>query len=65
MPGQKWIDLVVWVPSLGHMVIHRIARDEDAIEALEADMLAFAKLVSEQEAKLRAALKTHRLQEAV
>jgi exodeoxyribonuclease (lambda-induced) len=38
------------------MVIHSINRDEDAIEELETDILAFAGLVSQYEAKLRAAL---------
>ena len=59
LTGRQWIDLVVWVPSLEHMVIKRITRDEDAIEALEADMLAFSRLVTQYEAKLRAALATN------
>ena len=37
-----------------HMTIHRITRDEAAIEALEADLLAFAAMVDEAERKLRA-----------
>lgn len=56
LTGRQWIDLVLWVPSLEHMVIKRITRDENAIEALEADLLAFAELVRKYEAKLRAAL---------
>lgn len=54
--GRQWVDLVLWVPDLDHIVIHRIERDEAAIEALEADLLAFAKLVEGYESKLRAAL---------
>ena len=54
--GRQWVDLVLWCPDLQHMVIKRIARDEDAIEELESDILAFADLVSQYEAKLRAAL---------
>lgn len=54
--ARKWVDLVLWCPDLGHMVIHRITRDEDAIEALEADLMAFANLVKDYENKLRAAL---------
>ncbi|QNN58247.1 YqaJ viral recombinase family protein [Diaphorobacter ruginosibacter] len=54
--GRQWVDLVLWCPDLGHMVIHRITRDEDAIEALEADLMAFAELVKDYENKLRAAL---------
>lgn len=58
LTGRQWIDLVVWVPSLGHMTIKRIERDEDAIEAMEADLMAFAKLVTQYETTLRAALQT-------
>jgi exodeoxyribonuclease (lambda-induced) len=54
--GRQWVDLVLWCPDLQHMVIHSINRDEDAIEELETDILAFAGLVSQYEAKLRAAL---------
>lgn len=58
LTGRQWIDLVVWVPSLNHMVIKRITRDEDAIEALEADLMAFSRLVTQYETKLRAALQS-------
>jgi exodeoxyribonuclease (lambda-induced) len=51
---SAYMDL--WCPDLQHMVIHSINRDEDAIEELETDILAFAGLVSQYEAKLRAAL---------
>jgi exodeoxyribonuclease (lambda-induced) len=54
--GRQWVDLVLWCPDLQHMVIHSINRDEDAIEELETDILAFAGLVSQYEAKLCAAL---------
>lgn len=54
--GRQWVDLVLWCPDLGHMVIKRIHRDEDAIEALEADLMAFAGLVNEYETALRVAL---------
>ena len=56
LTGRQWIDLVVWVPALEHLSIKRITRDEDAIEALEADLLAFAKLVQSYEDTLRTAL---------
>lgn len=56
--GRQWVDLCLWAPdleSLGlHCTIRRIHRDEAAIEALESDLLAFAKLVKEYEAKLKA-----------
>jgi exodeoxyribonuclease (lambda-induced) len=57
--GLDWVDLVLWAPdleSLGlHITVRRIRRDEAAIEALEADLLAFAAMVRENEAKLRLA----------
>lgn len=54
--GRQWVDLVLWAPDLGHMAIKRITRDEDAIEQLEADLMAFARLVQNYEKTLRAAL---------
>jgi exodeoxyribonuclease (lambda-induced) len=56
--GRQWVDLVLWCPDLNHMVIKRIARDEDAIEALEADLMAFARLVTQYETTLRTAIKS-------
>lgn len=56
LTGRKWIDLVIWVPVLKHMVIHRIERDEDAIESLESDLIAFAGTVNSYTAKLASAL---------
>ena len=58
LTGRQWIDLVVWVPSLEHMAIKRITRDEDAIEALEADLMAFARLVTQYETTLRTAIQS-------
>lgn len=54
--GRQWVDLVLWVPDLNHMTIRRITREEDAIEALEADLMAFAQMVKTYETKLRTAL---------
>lgn len=55
--GRQWVDLVLWCPDLEplglQMTIHHITRDEAAIEALEADLMAFSKLVAEFEHKLR------------
>ena len=56
LTGRQWIDLVVWAPSLEHLTIKRIDRDEDYIEAMEADLIAFAKLVTQYENTLRTAL---------
>lgn len=58
LTGRQWIDLVIWTPALNHMAIHRITRNEDAIEALEADLLAFAKLVTQYETTLRTAIQS-------
>ena len=51
--GRKWVDLVLWAPDLGLMKIIRIERDEDAIEALESDLMEFARSVNGYEIKLR------------
>lgn len=57
--GRQWVDLVLWAPDLEpiglHLTIRRIQRDERAIEALEADLLEFARLVRAMESKLLAA----------
>lgn len=54
--GRQWVDLILWCPDLNHMAIHRITRDEDAIEALEADLMSFSRLVTQYENTLRTAL---------
>lgn len=54
--GRQWVDLCLWVPDLHFMKITRITRDESAIEALEADLMAFAEMVNTYETKLRKAL---------
>lgn len=60
--GRQWVDLTLWCPDLNHMAIHRITRDEDAIEALEADLMAFARLVTQYENTLRAAIAANQAQ---
>jgi exodeoxyribonuclease (lambda-induced) len=59
LTGRKWIDLVLWAPALEpigrQLTIHRITRDEDAIEALESDLMEFAAMVRKNEALLRGA----------
>lgn len=56
LTGRQWIDLVVWVPSLEHLTIKRIDRDEDYIEAMETDLMAFSRLVTQYETTLRDAI---------
>lgn len=57
LTGRKWIDLIVWAPALEaiglSMVIKRIERDDDAIDAMERDLMAFAALVHKFESQLR------------
>lgn len=63
LTGRQWIDLVIWVPSVEFMSIKRITRDEEAIEALEADLIAFLRLVEKYETTLRQALTQNQLAE--
>ncbi len=60
--GRQWVDLALWCPDLNHMAIHRITRNEDAIEALEADLMAFARLVTQYENALRTAIAANQAQ---
>lgn len=59
LTGRKWIDLALWCPALEpigrQLTVHRITRSEPAIEALEADLLAFARMVKTNEDILRGA----------
>lgn len=54
--GLEWCDLCLWAPDLptGQLTVIRVERDEAAIEALEADLLAFDKMVQALAAMLRA-----------
>ncbi len=54
--GLNWCDLILWAPDLpaGNLTGIRIDRDDNIIEALEADLIAFDRLVCKYEAKLRA-----------
>ena len=51
---RKWCDLVLWSPDLQAkpMNVIRIWRDDNAIDRLEADLLAFEAVVSEYESML-------------
>lgn len=55
--GRKWVDLILWAPDLADigrdLTVIRIDRDDDAINELEADLIAFWKRVNELESKLR------------
>lgn len=55
--GRKWVDLVLWVPDLQFLKIIRIDRDDDAIEALEADLMDFERTVTRYQKSLTEALK--------
>lgn len=54
--GRRWVDLSLWCPDLQKLHTVRIERDDEAVERLEADLLAFAKMVDGYEARLRALL---------
>ena len=56
--GRKWCRLALWAPDLPakQLTTILIERNDDAIEALEADLIAFERLVSGYEAKLRRAM---------
>lgn len=62
--GRKWVDLVLWAPDLDLIVVKRITRDEAAIEALESDLMDFARLVTEYETSLRKAIEASKQLEA-
>jgi hypothetical protein len=55
--GRAWCDLVVfcpWLEPVGKsLFIQRIRRDDDAIEALESDLMDFRRVVDQHEAALR------------
>ena len=51
--GLEWCDLCLWCPDLKALHVIRIERDDDAIDLLERDLLAFDKLVEELRVKLR------------
>jgi exodeoxyribonuclease (lambda-induced) len=53
--GRKWCDLILWAPDMpaGRLTVVRINRDENAIQSLEDDLVAFEKIVSGYESKLR------------
>ena len=66
--GRKWVDLVLWAPDMADlgldMVIHRITRDEERIEKLEADLMAFSLTVRTYESALRKAAAANKQKEA-
>lgn len=57
LTGRKWIDLVLWAPVLEPigraLTIHRIERNEDEIQKLEDDLMAFAAMVKTNELTLQ------------
>lgn len=53
---KQWVDLSMWCPDLALLHTIRIHRDEQEIQRLEDDLMAFSALVSQYETKLRAKL---------
>ena len=66
--GRQWVDLVLWAPDMADlgldMVIHRITRDEERIEKLEADLMAFSLTVRTYESALRKAAAANKEKES-
>jgi hypothetical protein len=66
--GRQWVDLVLWAPDMADlgldMVIHRITRNEERIEKLEADLMAFSLTVRTYESALRKAAAANKQKEA-
>lgn len=58
LTGRKWWHFCLYCPALAPigraLTVFEVQRDDDYIEALERDLLAFADLVSQYEARLRA-----------
>ena len=50
---RQWVDLTLWCPDLKVLHVIRIERDDNEIDALERDLLAFDRLVEQLRAKLR------------
>lgn len=57
LTGRKWIDLCLWAPDLAdikrELTVIRIERNEEEIQSLEDDLLAFYKRVQELTKKLK------------
>jgi exodeoxyribonuclease (lambda-induced) len=57
--GRKWCDLILWAPDLPaelRLTVRRIHRDDNAVDALVDDLMAFDRLVGQYEAQLRGAI---------
>lgn len=56
--GRRWVDLILWAPDLASigrdMTLIRIERNDDEINALEADLVDFLRRVQQLEASLTA-----------
>lgn len=50
----EWVDLCLWCPDLNLLHVVRIHRDEEQVQAMQDDAMAFAGLVEEYRAALRA-----------
>lgn len=53
--GRAWCDLLLWAPDLpaNQLTVIRVGRNDDALEALEADLVAFDRMVCSLTAVLR------------
>jgi exodeoxyribonuclease (lambda-induced) len=59
--GRQWCDLILWAPDLpsGKLTVVRVRRNEDAIQKLEDDLLAFEKVVTQHTERLSAKIAPH------
>ena len=56
MLGRRWVDLSIWCADLQLLHTVRIERDDDEVNAFEAKLIDFDRLVSKYESRLRAFL---------
>lgn len=67
LTGRKWWNFVLYCPALApagkDLIIHEQTRDDDYIEAMERDLLAFDKLVMEYKAGIEASESWHKQQQ--
>ncbi|HKJ22275.1 MAG TPA: YqaJ viral recombinase family protein [Gammaproteobacteria bacterium] len=59
LTGRAWWHFVLYCPALApvgrDLIIHQVERDDDYIESLESDLIAFDRLVGEYEEQIRSA----------
>lgn len=54
--GRRWVDLSIWCADLQLLHTVRIKRDDDEVNAFEAKLIEFDRMVTQYEVRLRAYL---------